>query len=220
MVIVEAPHSYAVRVLPSDQTHCSSQPRPSEFDRIALTLGSSAYEGSSLVEGETLPPAELGQSARGAIREWRSRLGLQLSYAQFACGISGRALCGRIAVDCRYTSQAVGPSCRSMITTLPSFDSARRCVSSLAPLKNVNGADTVNRETPPYCSTHCSRVPKKLWVCADLLGFMSSPLNVYRVYPGDESLRGQTKVYHVYPGEGSTVKAVVIVSSFLPIPET
>jgi len=82
------------------------------------------------------------------------------AYAHFNRGSSRGACCVRIPA-CRYTSQTVGVCCRSTIKTVPSLDLARRCVSSRAPLKNVKGADTVNCDWPPCCSTHCSRVPRK-----------------------------------------------------------
>ena len=82
------------------------------------------------------------------------------AYAQFNRGIFAGAPCVWIPA-CRYTSQMVGVCCRSTIRTEPSLDFARRCVSSRAPLKNVKGADTVNCDWPPCCSTHCSRVPRK-----------------------------------------------------------
>ena len=82
------------------------------------------------------------------------------AYAQFNRGIFAGAPCVWIPA-CRYTSQMAGVCCRSTIRTVPSLDFARRCVSSRAPLKNVKGADTVNCDWPPCCSTHCSRVPWK-----------------------------------------------------------
>jgi len=84
----------------------------------------------------------------------------RFAYAQFNRGTSRGARCVRTPA-CRYTSQIVGVCCRSTIRTVPSLDFARRCVSSRAPLKNVKGADRVNCDWPPCCSTHCSRVPRK-----------------------------------------------------------
>jgi hypothetical protein len=70
-------------------------------------------------------------------------------YAQFDCAAAVPVGRGGIFAPMEYTSQLVGPNWRSTITSCPSFDSARRCVSSLAPLKNVRGADTVNWDLPP-----------------------------------------------------------------------
>jgi hypothetical protein len=85
--------------------------------------------------------------------------------AQRDCvALAARALCARIADDGRYTSHVVGANCRSTMTTVPSLDWARRWVSDRAPLKNVTGSETVNWDPPPNCSTHSSRVPKKLCV--------------------------------------------------------